>query len=482
LPWALATRVIRSVVAPACARLRPLASKLAAIRPAKCHHIDAADGRVHHARNGDVRLAYRVFGEGDPTVVWVPGWVSNVDLYDDPAMPFAPTIERLAEGTRLIVWDKRGTGLSDPVTHPPPLDERMSDLRAVMDAAGAERPALFGVSEGGPMSLLFAATYPERVRALVLYGTTACTAKELASFPGGLTRESYAAALEEINEHWGEGALADRLFGAAADIPGVREMLGRYQRLSASPTMAALLWKSLLAMDVRAALRAISAPTLVLSRREDRMIPFGASQALAAEIPGAEYREMPPGPHALFDEALGSAILEFVCDQPSRTVSERLLTTVLFTDIVGSTEQLAAQGDDSWRHLLDAHDRLVDGVLAKYSGKREKHTGDGVFAMFDGPTRAARCGLELVPALATRGIRIRAGIHTGECERRGDEWSGLAIHTGARIGAMAGSGEVLASRTVRDLSVGSGLVFESLGPQHLKGLPDEVEVYRVTAP
>ena len=437
------------------------------------------DGRVHYARNGDVRLAYRVFGDGAPTLVWIPGWVSNVDLYDDPAMPFASTIERLAEGTRLIVFDKRGTGLSDPVTHPPPLDERMSDLRAVMDAASADRPALFGVSEGGPTSLLFAATYPERVRSLVLYGTTASALKELGNHPGGFTQASYASVLDEINEHWGEGALAEQLFGAAADIPGVREALGRYQRLSASPTMAALLWKSLLDLDVRSALPAISAPTLVMSRRDDQMVPFGAAKALATQIQGAEFREMPNGPHALFDEELGSAILEFVCDRPTPARSERLLTTVLFTDIVGSTEQLAAQGDTRWRHQLDTHDRLVDSLLTKYRGNREKHTGDGIFAVFDGPTRAARCALELVPALATRGIRIRAGVHTGECERRGNEWSGMAVHTGARIGALAGAGEVLTSRTVRDLSVGSGLRFESLGPQRLKGLPEDVDVYRV---
>ena len=300
------------------------------------------DGRVHYARNGDVRLAYRVFGDGEPTLVWVPGWVSNVDLHDDPAYPFAPITEQLAKGTRLVVWDKRGTGLSDPVTHPPPLDERMGDLQAVLDAVGADRPALFGVSEGGPMSILFAATYPERVRALVLYGTNAISAAQLTSAELELAKEWHAAILDEIHKHWGEGALAEQLFGEAADVPGVREMLGRYQRLSASPTMAALLWKSLIDIDVRAVLAAVRAPTLVLNRRDDRMCPIGAARALAAEIPGAEFREMPPGPHGLFDEALGSAVLEFVCDKPVPATTQRVLSTVLFTDIVGSTEQLSA--------------------------------------------------------------------------------------------------------------------------------------------
>jgi pimeloyl-ACP methyl ester carboxylesterase/class 3 adenylate cyclase len=441
-----------------------------------------SDGRVRYALNGDVRLAYRVFGDGEPTLVWVPGWVSNVDLYDDPAYPFAPIIEQLSTGTRLVVWDKRGTGLSDPVTRPPPLDERMTDLQAVLDAVGADRPALFGVSEGGPMSILFAATYPERVRALVLYGTTACGATELVSFPGGLTREGHAAILEEIYEHWGEGVLAEQLFGSAANIPGVREMLGRYQRLSASPTMAALLWKSLVDIDVRAVLPAVRAPTLVLSRRDDKMVPFGATKALAAKIPGADFREMPPGAHLLFDEALGSAVLNFVCDKPVPATTERVLSTVLFTDIVGSTEQLSATGDAHWRHQLNAHDKVVDWLLEKYGGNRAKHTGDGIFALFDGPTKAARCALDLVPALAMRGIRIRAGVHIGECERRGEEWSGMAVHVGARIGAMAGPDEVFTSRTVRDLSAGSGLRFESLGAHRLKGLSEEIEVFRVTMP
>ena len=203
---------------------------------------------------------------------------------------------------------------------------------------------------------------------------------------------------------------------------------------------------------------------------------------MAAGIPGAQLTELSPGPHAQLDDELASAILDFVCEQPTSHTNERVLMTVLFTDIVGSTEQLSAHGDSRWRHQLDAHDRLVAKVLSRYGGRRAKHTGDGVFALFDGPTKAARCGLDLVPALASHGIRIRAGVHTGECERRGDEWSGLAVHTGARIGALAGPGEVLASRTVRDLSAGSGLTFESLGPQRLKGLPEEVDVYRLTTP
>lgn len=245
--------------------------------------------------------------------------------------------------------------------------------------------------------------------------------------------------------------------------------------------MAAWLWQALLEIDVRGILGSVRAPTLVLARPNDRVASFDAARALAASIPGSRFRALPEGPHSLVDETVGSAILDFVCGPSSAAIDERMVKTVLFTDIVGSTELLSAGGDAHWRRQLDAHDKTVDWLLDKYGGLRAKHTGDGIFALFDGPTKAARCALELVPALGARGIRIRAGVHTGECERRGEEWSGVAVHTGARIGALAGSGEVLTSRTVRDLSAGSGLTFDSLGPQQLKGLPEEVDVYRVTA-
>jgi pimeloyl-ACP methyl ester carboxylesterase len=439
------------------------------------------DGRVRYARNGTVRLAYREFGHGETTLAWIPGWFSNVEMWDDPASPFTAVIEQLAEAIRVIVWDKRGTGLSDPATHVPPLDERMDDLHAVLDAAEVSRPALFGMSEGGPMSLLFAATFPERVHSLVLYGTAARFSQELPEHPWGFTAEEKAVHLEEIESHWGEGALAEVFFGAIADIPGFRDLYGRYQRTSASPTMASWLWQALLEIDVRGVLASVRAPTIVLARPGDQMAPFDAAAALAAGIPGAEFKVLPDGPHGLIDHALGSAILDFVGGRPSVAVDERVLKTVLFTDIVSSTELLSARGDAQWRHELDAHDKLVDRVLAKYSGSRVKHTGDGVFALFDGPTKAARCALELTPALASRGIRIRAGIHVGECERRGDEWSGMAVHIGARIGAMAGPGEVLASRTVRDLSAGSGLSFDDRGSHRLKGIPEEINIFHVRA-
>lgn len=441
-------------------------------------------GRVKYARNGDVRLAYRELGEGDVPIVLVPGWVSNVDLYEDPTTLYAGISEGIARHARMIVWDKRGTGLSDPVSHVPPIDERMDDLRAVLDAADVEYPALVGVSEGGPMSILFAATYPERVRSLLLIGTTARFSQDLPGRPWGLTPEQIEAGFDDLENHWGEGALADLFFGPeVAAIPGVREMWGKEQRASASPMMARLMWQAVTEIDVRDVLGSVRTPTLVLGRQGDRIAPVEAARELADRIPNARLRELPPGEHYAVDlvDLLPRLTLEFVGRQADAIPAERVLSTVLFTDIVGSTEMLAAQGDDHWRRRLDDHDRLVDAVLARYGGRRAKHTGDGIFALFDGPTKAARCGLDLVPALATHGIPIRAGVHIGECEKRGDEWSGMAVHVGARIGAMAGAGEVLTSRTVRDLSVGSGLIFEDLGSHRLKGLPDDTEVFRVKA-
>ncbi len=443
------------------------------------------DSPVRYARNGDVRLAYRVFGESGPIVIWAPGWVvNNVDTIDGPDSPYAPLIERLSQAMQFVIWDRRGTGLSDPTTHILSLDERVDDLKAVVDAVGGAGPAILGSSEGGAVCLLFAATYPDRVHSLGLYGTAARFAQELPDFPWGFTASEIEAQIDEIDRRWGEGALAELYFGAMAETPGIRQMFGKLQRSIASPTTAKLWWRALTQIDVRSVLSGVRAPTMVLARPEDRLVPIEAAAALAAAIPDAQFHSLAPGPHNGFDiiAELTERVLRFIVETPDVPAEERVLRTVLFTDIVGSTEKLTASGDEHWRHQLDNHDSLVDHILLKYSGIRANHTGDGIFALFDTPTKAANCALELVPALAARGIPIRAGIHTGECERRGDQWSGLAVHTGARIGAMAGPGEVLSSRTVRDLSAGSGVRFCSRRLHQLKGLPEDTELFQVVDP
>lgn len=439
-----------------------------------------SDGRVRYVRNRDVRLAYRVYGDAETTLVWVPTVMSSIDRYDDPAFPWGAAVEVLAREMRVVVFDGRGTGLSDPVTRAPTLDDRIRDLVCVLDAAEADQATLFGVFTGGMPSIVLTATDPARVRSLILYGTAARFTRDPPDFPWGFTQQQVDAHVRDIEDNWGDGALADLVFGDSAGVPGVREQWGRIQSSFASPAMAALLWRTYLQDDVRHLLGSVSVPTLVAARPGDHMVPYEAQAALAAGIPNAEFVTLPPGEHHAFDAAdvLIDTMLIF-CERPSGTKGERFLATVLFTDIVSSTEQLSASGDLHWRRQLDVHDSVVDALLAKHGGRRAKHTGDGVFALFDGPSSAAACACELIGALATRGIRIRAGIHTGECERRGEEWSGLAVHVGARIGALAQSGEVLASRTVRDLAAGSGLVFESIGPQRLKGVPEEIEIYRL---
>ncbi|RUP05872.1 MAG: adenylate/guanylate cyclase domain-containing protein [Mycobacterium sp.] len=441
-----------------------------------------SDDGVRYARNGDVRLAYRIFGESGPTLIWVPGWVvGNVDTIDEPDSPYLRAIELTSQQMRLVVWDRRGSGISDPATHLLSLNERVEDLAAIVEAVGIERVSLFGTSEGGAVSILYTATHPDRVSRLGLFGSAARFSQDPPDYPWGFSPAEVQSQLDEVERDWGRGALAEIFYGTAAEVSGVRQLFGKLQRSVSSPSMAKLWWQAFMETDVRAVLGAVQVPTLVLARHGDRLVPVESAAALAAAIPNARFDLLSPGPHTPFDvlDELGAAANEFFTETSGAPADERVLKTVLFTDIVSSTEKLSAVGDAAWRHQLNSHDSVVDSLLSRYGGTRVSHTGDGIFALFDAPTKAARCALQLVPALAARNIPIRAGIHTGECERRGEEWSGLAVHIGARIGAMAGSGEVLASRTVRDLSAGSGLLFESFGAHQLKGLPEPVDVYRV---
>lgn len=441
------------------------------------------DSSLHYARNGEARLAYRAWGDEGPTAIWTPGWVvSNVDTVDEQGSPYRRFIDRFTEVARFVMWDKRGTGLSDPTARARTLEEHVSDLTAVVDAVGDPCPALFGTADGGAISVLYAAKYPLRLSQLGLYGTAARFARELPSHPWGFSSHQIAAQLDDIDRNWGHGALAELFHGDMADVPGLREQFGKLQRSIASPSMAKLWWQAFVSIDVRSVLGAIQVPTFVAARDGDGLVSFDAAAAMAAAIPHAQLHQYPAGPHNGFDiiEELAEKCVEFLCGRTGSARGERLVKTVMFTDIVGSTERLSSRGDARWRRQLDMHDEIIERALARYRGVAVNHTGDGYFALFEAPTDAARCALELVPELATRGIPIRVGIHTGECERRGTEWSGLAVHTGARIGAMAGAGEVLVSRTVRDLSAGSGLRFEALGPQRFKGLADDIEVFRVS--
>ncbi len=422
-----------------------------------------------YARSGDVNIAYQVVGEGPIDLVWVPGWVSHVEhTWEIPGAP--RFINRLASFSRLIMFDKRGTGLSDPVALPPTLEQRMDDVRAVMDAAGSERAALFGVSEGGLMSLLFAATYPQRTLALCLYGTAAKAPEQIKDW------------LDEIREHWGEGALFDRFLPSFADNENVKQMWARYQRTGASPGMARSLIESLLRLDIRDILPTIQIPTLILHRRDDLVIPVEGARYMAQQIPGAKYVELPGADHIPFAgdaDAILDEVQEFLTGVRPVPEPDRVLATVLFTDIVGSTELTADMGDRRWTELLDGYYGLARKELDRFRGREIKTMGDGLLAAFDGPARAIRCACAMRESARHIGIDTRAGLHTGECETMGEDIAGIAVDIGARVAAEAADGEVLVSSTVKDLVAGSGLEFEQRGSHRLKGVPDEWRLFAV---
>jgi pimeloyl-ACP methyl ester carboxylesterase len=436
---------------------------------------------TRYARSGDAHIAYQVIGDGPLDLVWVPGFVTHVELlWDEPGV--ARFAERLASFSRLIVFDKRGTGLSDPATGAPTLEQRMDDVRAVMDAAGSERAALFGVSEGGPMSILFAATHPQRVTALVLYGTTPRFACDT-DFPCGWTPEVLAATLDSVEKAWGQGALLEMFAPSRAGDEGFRQWWGRFQRQAASPGMVRSLIEWLSQIDVRPVLPAIAVPTLILHRTGELVVPVGAARFMATQIPGAKYVEQPGVDHMsqLGDSAgLLNEIEEFLTGNRQVRDTERVLSTVLFTDIVGATERAAAVGDHQWRDMVHQHHAIVRRELSRCGGREIDTAGDGFFATFDGPARAIRCACAIEDAVgASLGLELRAGLHTGECEVMGDKVGGIAVHIGARVAAQANPHEVLVSSTVKDLVAGSGLRFVDRGAHVLKGVPGEWRLFAV---
>jgi len=434
---------------------------------------------VRYTKSGDVHVAYAVAGDGPP-LVFVPGWFSNVELcWEVPSLD--RFLGRLASFCRLILVDKRGTGLSDPLPggEVATLEQRMDDVRAVMDDVGLERAALLGVSEGGPMTMLFAASHPERTAALVLLGTFA-RAFAGDGYPHGRRLEDIEARLAEIERGWGTGVGLGALAPSLANDDAMRATWGRYQRMSVSPRAATDLMRSNAHIDVRHVLGTVRVPTLVLHRAGDRFVEPEHGRYLAAHIAGARLLELPGEDHLFFAgdaDGILDEIEEFVTGTRSGPDPDRVLATVLFTDIVDSTGRAAAAGDRAWRALLDRHDALVRRQLERFRGRAVKSTGDGVLAIFDGPARAVRSACAIVEAARQLGIEVRAGVHSGECEIRDDDVAGIAVHTGARIAAIAAAGEVLVSSTVRDLVAGSGLGFVERGRHALKGIPGEWTLY-----
>jgi class 3 adenylate cyclase len=433
---------------------------------------------IRYAKAGEVSIAYRVLGEGPIDLVWVPGLSSNIEMgWEDPDLFFW---RRLASFSRLIAFDKRGMGLSDRDVGAPTLEERMDDVRAVMDAVGSERAALAGMSEGGPMSLLFAATYPQRTVALVLYGTLARVRRDV-DYPFG-NEEAFAELYRILDDGWGTGESL-RVFGQSLlDDAGAREYFGRGERTSGSPGTIRAMADNLVGIDVRAVLPMISVPTLVLHATDDAAIPIGNGRWLADHISGARFVEL-PGDHltGVADDRFAEEVEKFLTGRRRTVTTDRVLSTVLFSDIVGSTKQAAALGDRRWREVLDRHDVVVRRAIETYRGKLIRSTGDGVLATFDGPARAVACGCELRDGLRSLGIDVRVGLHTGEVELRGDDIGGIAVHIGARVAAIGGAGEVLVSRTVTDLVAGSGIEFTGRGTYQLKGVPGDWQLFSVTS-
>ncbi|RJQ78965.1 MAG: alpha/beta fold hydrolase [Desulfobacteraceae bacterium] len=433
-----------------------------------------------YAKSGSIHIAYQIVGAGPLDLVVIPGFVSNVEyIWEEPRA--ALFFSRLASFARVVLFDKRGTGLSDHVGPVPTLEQRMDDVRAVMDAAGSSRAALLGVSEGGPMALLFAATYPERTSALVIYGSFA-RATSASDYPYGFTIEETAAFIDSMERNWG-GPWGVQHWAPSmqADI-AFRHWWGTFLRLVASPGAAAATLKMAMEIDVRHVLPAIRTPTLIIHATHDRSLSVDHSRYMARHIRGARLVEVPGEDHLFFTgpaETILGEIEEFLTGVRHTGEPDRVLATVLFCDIVGSTERAVAMGDARWRDLLEQYYALVRRSLDHYRGREIDTAGDGLLAAFDGPARAIQCALRCVGQIPALGLQMRAGLHTGECERVGEKLGGVAVHIGARVAGLASAGEVLVSRTVKDLVAGSPIRFEDRGTHLLKGVPQPWRLYAV---
>lgn len=431
---------------------------------------------TRYALSGDVSIAYQVMGDGPVDIILIPGFMSHIEFQHE-LVGWTAFLRHLSKFARVVTFDKRGQGLSDRISDAPSLEQRMDDVRAIMDAVGSKRATLFGHSEGCAMSVLFAATYPERVSKLILFG-------------GYGRRQDLPDNFEELVRErvklWGTGAMMKRVVPSLAANADAVAQFAKFERLSASPGAVKSFALLNAAIDVSSILPTVRVPTLVLHRQKDVVIPVDLGRELAAKIHGARFIEYPGGDHAFFTgdvEALLGDIEEFVTGHRDSSSGdlERVLSTVLFTDIVDSTRSAAAIGDQAWRRLLDSHDRLAIQTVANHRGILVKSTGDGILATFDGPGRAVRCALAFGAAAKQIGLPTRAGLHTGEIEIRGRDISGVAVHAAARVMALSQPDEVLVSRVVTDLVAGAGLKFSDRGPHELKGLPGRWDLFAASA-
>jgi pimeloyl-ACP methyl ester carboxylesterase len=443
--------------------------------------VSSAEPEIRYARSGDVHVAYYAVGHGPLDIVFVHGALTNLKvLREEPGI--RRFYDRLASFSRLIMFDKRGMGLSDHVAVGT-LEERMDDIRAVMDAVGSERAALIGMSEGGPLSMLFSATYPERTEALLLVGAEV-KEEETEDWPWGeATRESFDAHIETLPERWGtSGASVIHFIPSAGNDPRLQDWWRRLMVESASPGTAIAFMRMAFEIDVRDIVGSVRVPTLILNRRGDKICHVENARYLAKNIPGARYLELDGEDHIPWGEngdEIAAEIQEFLTGARESPTPDRVLATVLFSDVVASTERAAAVGDLRWAGLLETHHAAVRRELARFRGREIDTAGDGFLASFDGPARAIRCAAAAIDSVRGLGLEIRAGVHTGECEVVGEKLGGIAVHIGARVAAKASAGEILVSGTVKDLVAGSGISFEDRGVAELKGVPGSWPLYAV---
>jgi class 3 adenylate cyclase len=432
---------------------------------------------TRYARSGEANIAYQLFGEGEVELLVLGGPAMHVELvWDEPL--WARYYERLASFARVVIFDRRGTGASDAVEGPATLEQQADDMIAVIDAAGFDRPAVAAGSDAARAAVLFAATYPDRLSALVLNGASAAGAAVLQP-------ELLESVRGIVESSWGKGELAYLYAPSLADDPRFRQFIGRLERLAASPGMARKLLEMNLKTDVRAILPSVRTRTLVLHRRDDRLVPLELGREVAAGIPNARFVELEGIDNTAFvgdADALLDEIEEFLTGARLAREPDRVLATVLFTDLVGSTARVAAEGDERWRRTLREHNRVVRQELERFRGREVKTVGDGFLATFDGPARAVRAAAAIRSALSAAGLEVRAGVHTGEVEvEDSGDVSGIAVHIGARVAAAADPGDILVSQTVHDLVVGSGLTFADRGVRQLKGVPGEWRLFAVSS-